>query len=302
MNFKNDFPTRGHRSDPTTREINSQTPSLALRTTKGTEYSLRVAEDEQGLEPPNCQNQDFLGRTLIVSITKQHKGLHGFKVEAVRPRLATANAGSVTSLGRPAPRAPPCLSGSLSSYPQSSSTSRACRSASAVSLGVTTRRLSSRPHSADRRGGVTRTARLGRGAGRYEPRGSRGDAASGCPGTEDKQRSVTVLCTCSYERQSRGLRIGGEFPNVPERGRGRPVLGPPRGWMSPGPLCACVRVCMCTRACVFVCLGCQSQGQDKSQSVVLRPEHSDSEEQSDGPQSFFLKLWGPEVFQNAKYF
>lgn len=112
MNFKNDFPTRGHRSDPTTREINSQTPSLALRTTKGTEYSLRVAEDEQGLEPPNCQNQDFLGRTLIVSIAKQHKGLQGFKVTAAGPRLATANAGSVTGLGRPrpAPRpAPPAV-------------------------------------------------------------------------------------------------------------------------------------------------------------------------------------------------
>lgn len=254
MNFKNDFPTRGHRSDPTTRESNSQTPSLALRTTKGTEYSLRVAEDEQGLEPPNCQNQDFLGRTLIVSITKQHKGLHGFKVKAIRPRLATANAGSVTSLGRPAPRAPPCLSGSLSSYPQSSSTSRACRSASAVSLGVTTRRLSRRPHSADRRGGVTRTARLGRGAGRYEPRGSRGDAASGCPGTEDKQRSVTVLCTCSYEQQSRGLRIGGvpECARMcPREGGGAPCLGHREAGCR---LVRCVRVCACACARVHVCL------------------------------------------------
>ena len=55
---------------------------------------------------------------------------------------------------------------------------RVRRKAPAVSPGVVTKRLSRRLHIAERRGGVTDTHCLGRGAERGESGGSRGDVAS----------------------------------------------------------------------------------------------------------------------------
>ena len=72
----------------------------------------------------------------------------------------------------------PASQGVFISYLQRSSTRRVRRKAPAVSPGVATKRLSRRLHTAERRGGVTNTHCLGRGAERGESGGSRGDAAS----------------------------------------------------------------------------------------------------------------------------
>lgn len=69
----------------------------------------------------------------------------------------------------------------------------ACRRASAVSLGAMAKRLSKRPHIADRRAGVTKPPCLGRGAENDESWGGCGDAIS-CWSKTEKSKSVFTLC------------------------------------------------------------------------------------------------------------
>lgn len=85
--------------------------------------------------------------------------------------------------------------GGFTSYPQRSSTRRACRKAFAVSLGAAAKRLSKRLHAAERRDGVTRAHCLGGGAERGESWGSRGDAASCWPIIENKHENYHFLST-----------------------------------------------------------------------------------------------------------
>lgn len=104
------------------------------------------------------------------------------------------------------------------SYPQSSSMSRACRKADAVSCGAITRRLSERLQIADSRGGVTRMHGLGRRAEREESWGSRGDTVSGWPRIENKHKNVTIWFTlrlCAIVSNSDDQR------KVPERAQER---------------------------------------------------------------------------------
>lgn len=146
----------------------------------------------------------------------------------------------------------PASLGVFISYLQRSSMRRVRRKAPAVSPGVATKRLSRRLHIAERRGGVTNTHCLGRGAERGESGGSRGDAASRWPIIEIGVKIITILLACGYIQNSQVLIIRWKFLNVLKRDSwGIPLTAWHTSTMRPAcqtPSSSRVCVCVCAHA------------------------------------------------------
>ena len=173
-------------------------------------YSLSVAEDKL----LSFKISGWGKGSLTVSETKQHKCFNRLKIKTSQTNLAKAKTFSL-----------PASLGVLISYLHSSSMRRVRRKAPAVSPGVVTKRLSRRLHIAERRGGVTDTHCLGRGAERGESGGSRGDAASRWPIIEIGVKIITIVFslwlhtkfTSSYNQRkvptsAKERQSAGEFP------------------------------------------------------------------------------------------
>lgn len=200
MNFKNDFSNQGHYSDMTAREMNPKTPSSILNDQGDLHHVPWMWQRTNKVSELRSLKKIRTGSwgSLIVNITNPSKCFNISKIKTVETVLAKAKTCSLhASLGV------------FISYLQRSSMRRACRKAFAVSPGVVAKRLSRRLHIAERRGGVTKTHCLGRGAERDESWGSRGDAVSCWPIIEISVKIITICLPCGYVQYSQVLIIRG---------------------------------------------------------------------------------------------